>query len=483
MNLAQAFARNAFFKGLGEIFIRLLSFAFIVLVARTLGGHDFGVLNFAYSFALLFVVVIDFGLNPLLIRDAAREPERLPHIFYNFLIVKIGLALLFGVAVLVGLSIVTPEPAMRRAAYWLTAFVLLNSFTEFCNTVFHARQQMQFEAAVMIFQKIALLAFGLLALGLGWGLFGVAGAYVAAGGCGLAVALGILIRGGFIKGNWKPDIGFLKYIWRQALPLTLTTLFVNLYFRIDMIILAKLRPAEELGWYGAAHKCVEVLIVVPAVLVAAAFPGFSKLFREDRRKLARASLKILRILLLLGLPLAGGTVILARPLMVLIFGPAYTASGYALAWLSVALCFVFLNYPLSYLLISGERQKVNALVSGLAVLVSVGANLFLIPKFGYLGAAVAAVLTEAFLLAAYFIAVSRCLFPLPLFIHLVRVIVATGIMLVPVWFMRNLHPIFAITAGVSVYAAAVWLVKAIQSEDIDILRRIMKIPRSKNRGF
>jgi O-antigen/teichoic acid export membrane protein len=169
--------------------------------------------------------------------------------------------------------------------------------------------------------------------------------------------------------------------------------------------------------------------------------------------------------------------------MVLIFGPAYTASGYALAWLSVALCFVFLNYPLSYLLISGERQKVNALVSGLAVLVSVGANLFLIPKFGYLGAAVAAVLTEAFLLAAYFIAVSRCLFPLPLFIHLVRVIVATGIMLVPVWFMRNLHPIFAITAGVSVYAAAVWLVKAIQSEDIDILRRIMKIPRSKNRGF
>ncbi len=474
MNLTKAFARNAFFKGLGEIFIRLLSFAFIVLVARSLGSNEFGVLNFAYSFALLFAVVIDFGLNPLLVRDAAREPACLPQMFYNFLIVKTGLALVFTVTVLVGLSIVAPEPAMRLAAYWLAAFVMLNSFTEFCNTVFHARQQMQFEAAVMVSQKIALLVFGLLALGLGKGLFGVAVAYVAAGGCGLVIALGILIRGGFIKGNWKPDFGFLKYIWRQAMPLTLTTLFVSLYFRIDMTILSKLRPAEELGWYGAAHKCVEVLIVIPAVLVTAAFPGFSKLFREDRQRLAGAALKVIRLLLLIGVPLAGGAVILARPLMILIFGQAYAASGYALAWLAVALCFIFLNYPLSYILISSERQKVNALVSGLAVIVSVGANLFLIPRFGYLGAAVSAVLTEAFLLAAYFLAVSRCLFPLPLFIPLVRVIAATGIMLVPVWFLRGMHPLIAVSAGLIVYLGAVWLVKAIQPEDIDILRRAVK---------
>ncbi|MCK5218802.1 flippase [bacterium] len=474
MNLAQTFARNVFFKGLGEIFIRLVSFAFVVLVARSLGGSDFGVLNFAYSFALLFVVVIDFGLNPLLVRDAAREPARLPHIFYNFLIVKTVLALLFGVAVLVGLSIVAPEPAMRRAAYWLAAFVMLNSFTEFCNTVFHARQQMQFEAAVMVFQKLALLGFGLLALGLGWGLYGVAGAYVAAGGCGLAIALGILIHAGFIKGSWKPDFGFLKYIWRQALPLTLTTLFVSLYFRIDMTILSKLRPAEELGWYGAAHKCVEVFMVIPAILVIAAFPGFSKLFLEDRRKLAEASVKVIRILMILGIPLAGGMVVLARPLMILIFGPAYAASGYALAWLSIAMCFIFLNYPLSYILICSERQKVNALVSGIAVIVSVGANLFLIPKFGYLGAAVSAVLTEIFLLAAYFLAVSRCLFPLPMLVPLVRVIAATGIMLVPVWFLRSMHPLIAVSTGIIVYLAAVWLMRAIQPEDINLLRRAVK---------
>ncbi|MCK5240892.1 flippase [bacterium] len=474
MTVARSFAKNVFFKGIGEVLIRLLSFAFIVLVARTVGDDQFGVLNFAFSFALLFVVVVDFGLNPLLVRESAQKPEQTANFFCNLLVIKIGLAVLFSAAFFIGLRILSPDADVLPIACAMAGFVMLNSFAEFINAVFHAQQKMQFEAMVMTLQKSALLVLGLIALSLGWGVFGIAMAYVVAAGLSVLVGTGILWRGSFLSGHWKLEISFIRYALRQALPLTLTTLFINLYFRIDMTLLTKLRPAEEVGWYGAAHKCIEVLMVVPAILVVAAFPGLSKLFQENRDKLIRAATKLLRLLMLLGLPMAGGAILVAQPLVLLIFGREYAPAGSALAWLAVALCFIFVNYALSYLLISGGKQTVNALVSGLAVLVSIGSNLFLIPRYGYLGAAMSAVLTELFLLAAYGVVVKRLLFSMPLGLSLLRILGATGGMMGAVWFLRELNPIFSISAGAVVYVLGIWLLRAIEQDDIDLLRRIFK---------
>lgn len=472
--LSRSVAQNVFFKGLGEILIRLLSFAFIVLVARSLAPDDFGALNFAYSFPLLFIVLADFGFTPLLVREASRDPERSGRIFASLLHLKLLLSVVFLAAVLAGLWWLAPGPGMRRAAYLLAGFMLLNSFTEFCNGLFQARQQMQLEAGVMAWQKLSLLGFGLLALGLGWGLYGVAGAYLAAGCNGLAAAVLILRRRGLITGVRQIDPGYLRYAWRQALPLTLTTLFINLYFRIDMTLLAKMRPAVEVGWYGAAHKCIEVLMVVPAVLVTAVFPGFSRLFVEDRERLRKAGEKILRLLLLLALPLAAGLGLVATPLMRFLFGAGFAAAGPALAWLGVALAFIFLNYMLSYLLICAEQQKINALVSGLAVGVSLAANLLLIPRFGYAGAAAAAAVTETFLFLAYWQAVRRRLFQPLLGQTFLRCLAATACMAAGLWWVRGLHPLLSTALAVLGYGLAAWLLGAVLPEDWESLSAVWK---------
>lgn len=473
VSLSRSVAKNVFFKGAGEILIRVISFAFVVLVARTLRASDFGALNFAYSFPLLFIVIADFGFNPLLVRELSRDPESSGRVFANFLALKLGLALLYAAAVGIGMAVVAPPPAQRTAVLLLAGFALLNSFTEFINAVFQSRQQMQIEAGVLTGQKLALLVFGLAALALGWGLNGVAGAYCAAGAFGLVVGAVWLARRGFVAGPWRLDAATLRAAFRDALPLTLTTLFVNLYFRIDMTILAKLRSAEEVGWYAAAHKCIEVLMLVPAVLAASTLPGFSKLFLTDRARLVAAVNSLLRLLLILGLPLAVGAALLGTPLMRLVYGDAFAPAGPALGWLAAALGFIFLNYPLSFVLISGQRQGVNAAVSGLAVAVSVGINFLLVPRYGYLGAAAAAVITEAVLFAAYALAVQRGLLALNLLAPLLRVAAAAAVMAVPVWLLRGAHPLLAIAAGAVVYAGALWLVRAVGPEDAAWLRGLL----------
>ncbi len=468
----RSIARNAVFKGAGELAVRLLSFAFVVYVARALRPADFGVLNFAYSFPLLFIVVVDFGFNPLLIREASRRPEETSRLFHNFLVLKLALAALYLAAVGVGTLALAPGPAFQPATLLLAGFMLLNSFTEYVNAVFQARQQMQLEAGIMAWQKLSLLGFGLVALALGGGLFGVALAYLAAGLCGLTAAVVVLIRTGFVTGDWRLDAGVLRAGLREALPLTLTTLFINLYFRIDMTLLARMRPAAEVGWYGAAHKCIEVLMLVPAVLVASSFPGLSRLHAEDPERLRLAARQLLRLLLLLGLPTAAGAILLGRPLMVLCFGPEFAPAGAVLGWLGAALALIFWNYPLSYLLISAGRQRVNAIASGLAVAVSVAANLLLIPAHGPLGAAAAAVLTEAFLLTAYLWALRR-MFRLQLGDAVRRIAAATLAMSVPVWLLRAWPPLAVIVVGAAAYAGALVLLRAVTAEDRRLLARLV----------
>lgn len=471
MSLMRSVAKNALFKGSGELAVRLLSFAFVVYVARALHPADFGVLNFAYSFPLLFIVIVDFGFNPLLIREANRRPEETSRLFHNLLVLKLALAGLYLVAVGVGTWGLAPGPAFQPVTLLLAGFMLLNSFTEYVNAVFQARQQMQLEAGIMAWQKLSLLGFGLLALGLGGGLFGVALAYLAAGLCGLAAAVVVLVRTRFVAGAWRLDLGLLRTGLREALPLTLTTLFINLYFRIDMTLLARMRPESEVGWYGAAHKCIEVLMLIPAVLVASAFPGLSQLQTSDPEHLRRAARQLLRSLLFLGLPLAAGGALLGRPLMVLCFGPEFAPAGAALGWLGAALALIFWNYPLSYLLIAAGRQRINALASGLAVVVGVAANLTLIPAYGYLGSAAAAVLTEAFLLAAYAWAVRR-MFRLQLGDAVWRTAAATLVMAVLVWLLRAWTPVAVVLVGAAAYAGALVLLRAVTVEDLRLLTRL-----------
>lgn len=473
-HLVKKVATNAFFKATGELAIRVLSFAFIVFVARVLGDSQFGMISFAYSFALLFVVIVDFGLNPLIVRDTARDLNQTASLFFNLLIIKMILGLCFLLAVVIGLWMIKPDPQVIQISYWLALFVMLNSFTEFICSVFHGHQKMQLEAAAMISQKIMLLLAGIMAISIGFGVLGVAMAYTAAGVVGLSVAVILLKKGQLLTQPWKFDRRILHYAFKQALPLTLTTLFINLYFRIDITLLTKLTDTTQVGWYSAAHKCIEVLMVIPTVLVVATFPGFSKLYHDNKEQLQRAAVKVLRLLLMLGLPIAVGSLLVGVPLMTMIFGKAFELSGHALGFLAIALCFIFLNYALSYILIAAEKQKVNAIVAGLAVLVSILCNLWLIPKEGYMGAALAAVITELFLFAAYYVMVNRLIFKLHWHKEVMKIVSAATVMGGVVFFFKNHTPLTSIPLGAVSYGIALWLFKAIGQEDIALIKRAVR---------
>ena len=108
-----------------------------------------------------------------------------------------------------------------------------------------------------------------------------------------------------------------------------------------------------------------------------------------------------------GVPAAVAIPFFARPLMVLVCGEKYARSAGCLQVLGLAMAVIFLTYPHLSLLVASGRQHLFAWIAGLSGLFNLGLNLVLIPRFSYMGAAWATVVTEALVLAAAFACVRR----------------------------------------------------------------------------
>ncbi len=76
MSTAKMIAKNTFFLFLMRTIGFVLSFFLIMRVGRVLGSEGLGVYTLASTFLQVFVLIPNFGLDTLAIRDIARHRER-----------------------------------------------------------------------------------------------------------------------------------------------------------------------------------------------------------------------------------------------------------------------------------------------------------------------------------------------------------------------------------------------------------------------
>ena len=112
----------------------------------------------------------------------------------------------------------------------------------------------------------------------------------------------------------------------------------------------------------------------------------------------------------------------------------------------------------------------------MGVIVNVSLNLALIPLYGYLAASAITVVTEAVIaVAGWFFVARRHRLP---WVRLSwRVVVAglvTGVVLLPLA-QRSL--LVSVPLGALVYVAALWLLRAVQPEELDLLLRGLRLRR------
>lgn len=372
---------------------KILSFTYFTLAARAVGIDGAGQYVAATAFTTIFSVFVDLGLSNVLVRETAKDRDRAGELLANVLGIKVALAALTVVATLVTARLLGYEGDTLTMIWIASAVMVLDSVHLIFYAVMRGFQDLRFEAVgVITGQVVTITAGGVFIFVLGLPLPYLIVALLIGSTWNVAWALRSITRHFPVRVSFRFDRGIVRYLAAVTFPFALAGIFTRVYSYIDSVMLSRLATNAELGAYGVAYKLTFAFIFLPMSFAAAVYPAMSEYYVSDRKRLGTVFATSLKYLYLVVAPLACGIAVLARPLVLLVYGPDFAGAILPLQILIFSLIFAFLYWPAGSLLNACDRQGRNTVILGITMASNVALNIWLIPRYGATGAASAALL-------------------------------------------------------------------------------------------
>jgi O-antigen/teichoic acid export membrane protein len=231
-----------------------------------------------------------------------------------------------------------------------------------------------------------------------------------------------------------------------------------------------MRSASEVGWYGTVYTLMDGVVMLPSIVTGSLGPTLSANFAEGQREVvSRLYQRGLKYLLHVGIFLAAVFAVLADVVVVELYGAEYAPAAAALRILAVSVVFIFVRRHATEVLDNVDLRSATAWIFGAGLLMNVVLNLLLIPRYGYLGAAAATVVSEGYLMGAMLWTLHSSAYVasfLPLLVAPTVAIVPAALLM---WRLAG-SPFLAVTASAAFYLAALTLLGAWDEKDRLALR-------------
>ena len=400
-----------------QLLNKVLDFAFAMLMLRILAPELAGRYYFAVAFIGYFDILVRFGLGTLLTREVAKDRSQGNKYLSTVTILR-GLLWLLSlplmtVAVLVYALFGQMTPDIVAAIAFFAFGLIFSNLADGFSAVFYAYEKMEYPAAIATVTALTRVSLGVFVLIIGWGFVGLAAVSVVSNVIS-ATILGILmVRHCFRPhAEWSPESG--KWMMSTSFPLMINLLLATIFFRIDVLLLKPLKGDSVVGYYSAALKYVDGLLIIPQYFTQAIFPMMSRYAATSRDSLLRAYILSLRLLLIIALPIAAAMPFISEGLILMLGGGKYLPhSQIALQLIIWFLPFSFVNSVTQYVLIAIDQQRFLTKAFLIGVSFNIVANLLVIPRFSYQGVAVVTILSEWALLIPFYYSVRKNLGKLP----------------------------------------------------------------------
>ena len=463
--------RNSVLLVTVEVIAKTLGVAFFALIARFLGAGEVGLYAFALAVANFMVIPARFGFENLVQREVGREPASTRHFLWGLGAVK-GLISL-GILGLFGIALAVTGRQDLTILLLAAGFTVMFSCLEFLNAFFRANQRPEFELAVRLLFSLSNLLLGLLVLYAGWRLRGVLLVQLINAAVAAIIAFFILARiapPGRCTWNWQVIWGYVV----DATPFA--GIMVSLYFsnQIGIIVLKLFTGATEVGYFAAALRLFDNLTLIPAAIMGAFLPVMSQLYVRSVGSFARTLRFTVKYLFILSVPPVVIMAILARPIVVFLYGESFLPSVPALQILSLPLLFSFWNYACTNVLIARNEEGPLLWLTWLTAAIHVTANLLFIAAFSYLGACLAILTTQGiFGIILYGLQMRRYL-RVGSLIKLMAPPVLSGTMMgLAVFLARDWNLLLSISLGLLVYGGGILALGTLSREEMDRLQTMV----------
>jgi O-antigen/teichoic acid export membrane protein len=402
---ASKIAKNTIYQLIGKVVSLSITVLAVVVITRSYGKEGYGGFSLMQSWPALFFIIVDFGINAIAARELSKDWSKANRYLGNILIIRLLFSVVLISLIAFGVNLF-PYSDNLKFGIRLGLFILLTqALVTTTNIFFQVKLRYDFSTIAYTLGYLAILLLVLLFASLKVDVSWVNFSYVV-GGLITFVLCFIFVRKLGVKPDFTFDPTLWKYLLVSALPLGIMFCFSQVSFKQDALMLSAMKVPDKYGLnntesvaiYALAYKVFEVFLVVPTFFMNAAYPILVRHMTEGKLKLKKTFTNILTFLFISGLT-AGLAGLIFAPLAINILGgDEFSQSVLTLRILSAGVLVFYLTQPLSWLIVTLDRQNKLPLIYFLSAVFNFITNLIYIPKYSFYATATTTVLTEVFIL-------------------------------------------------------------------------------------
>ena len=467
--LGQRVAKNASVLMVGQLITWGLAILLTIFMPRFLGPAAIGNFQLASSIWAIMTIFVTFGMDTLLTKEIARSPDKIDQLFGTSVVLR-AILFVFG---LIAVGVYTSLLGYSTQTIILVFIVgIANIFvqlTSACQATLQGLERMEYVSLSDIVSKTFITFATLALLFLGYGVIPVALVLIGGGIASSMIQFISLNRLHPIK--LKPDWSIAIWMIKASFPYLLIVGIRTVYVQIDVVIISLLVSEVVLGWYSVASRLFSTLLFIPTVLMMAVFPAMSRMHTVSSDILQKIMRKNFDLMLIFGIPIGIGLFVIADPLVILLFGPAFAGSGPVLAIMGLVLILTYQNMLLGQFLISTDRQAIWTRVMAVATLITVPLDLVFIPLCqkmfhnGAIGGSLSFLVTESVITIGGMWLLPKGTLRSANLWTATRVIIAGLVMGGLTWITRDIFILVPIAVGAITYTSLIIGLRVITKED------------------
>lgn len=391
----QKYFRNTGWMFLGRIFSLLVSFFVTIYVVRYLGPENYGRLSYSVGFVGLFSIFASLGIGNVVYRELVRNPEKEDVYLGTAFIIRLFAGIVtFILAVFIS-YLVNRDDNLVFILTIIISFSFIFQPLHILDKYFSSKMQSRFIAISSFSTVLILSSIKLIIVFLDKGVIYLSLVFLVE-----AILTGLFLSFFYLKGSkikkWLFNKNIAVKLLLNSWPFIFVSTFSAIYARIDQVMLKNMLNITSVGIYDSAVRLTEIWYMVPNIIVMSIFPALiysKKNPLEYRKRLRFAALffTILSIIIVLV------TLLFSNYIVNTLYGSEFSQASYILNIYILSIFGSFMSHLVNYYLLSENKQKISILTTLLTMVINVVLNLFLIPKYGVLGAAWSTVISYTLL--------------------------------------------------------------------------------------
>lgn len=388
--------KRYFFNGSWNLVCKILASAIAffvnVYIVRSLGPEKYGLVSYVISYVSMFSFLASFGIDSILYVDLIKQPEKKDELIGTAFLLRTVSAFLTIALVLVTFLFNHNDFYTNFLIFIVSLSFLFQSFGVI-NIFFQAKVQSKPVAINSLVVSLVLSVFKVVCVYLKFDLIYFVSIFFLESVFYFIGYIYIFIKDKNSILKWRVSRLCGKEMLLNAWPLVFSTAFINIYSRIDQIMIKHLMGNAPVGFYDIAVRLSELWYFIPLIIIGSIFPAVlnaSKINHQRyEERLSRLYGLAFYVSLIFVLPMS----LLSKFIIKITYGQnflpaAMVLSIYVLAGISVAVGSV-----LNQALIGEKKTKISFVISLIGMIVNVLLNVIFIPRYGINGAAFATLIS------------------------------------------------------------------------------------------